>query len=109
MKFSELRNKKWFRIISNGYVLILTFFVIWMLFFDANSYLVHKELDSDMEKLENEIHFYREEIDRDQEFMEKMKDDEERERFAREKYYLKRQNEDIYIIEHEDSIQKVEK
>jgi cell division protein DivIC len=27
------------------------------------------------------------------------------ERFAREKYYLKKENEDIYIIEHQDSIE----
>lgn len=109
MKFSELRNKRWFRIVSSGYVLILTFFVVWMVFFDANSYLVHRELNRDIEKLENEIKFYRQEIKHDQEFIEKMKDEEEREKFAREKYYLKRENEDIYIIEHEDSIRKVEK
>ena len=33
-----------------------------------------------------------------------MKDSNEIEKFAREKYYLKKDNEDIYIIEHEDSI-----
>jgi hypothetical protein len=38
-----------------------------------------------------------------------MKDSNEMEKFAREKYYLKMENEDIYIIEHEDSIKKEEK
>ena len=33
-----------------------------------------------------------------------MKDSNEIEKFAREKYYLKKDDEDIYIIEHEDSI-----
>ena len=33
----------------------------------------------------------------------------EMEKFAREKYYLKKENEDIYIIEHEDSIKEKKK
>ena len=33
-----------------------------------------------------------------------MKDSNEIEKFAREKYYLKKNDEDIFIIEHEDSI-----
>jgi hypothetical protein len=33
-----------------------------------------------------------------------MKDSLEMERYAREKYYLKKENEDIYIIEHQDSV-----
>ena len=37
-----------------------------------------------------------------------MKDSDEVEKFAREKYYLKRENEDIYIIEHEDSLKNKE-
>lgn len=109
MTYSELKKKRWFRIISNRYFLILVFFAVWMLFFDANSYLVHKELDEDIEKLENEANFYQQEIEHDQEFMKKMEDEKEREKFAREKYYLKKENEAIYIIEHEDSIRKVEK
>ena len=44
-----------------------------------------------------------------QSFIKKMEDSNEMEKFAREKYYLKKENEDIYIIEHEDSIKKEEK
>lgn len=109
MKFSELKNKRWFRIISNKYILILIVFIVWMVVFDVNSYLIHNELNTEIESLENNAEFYREEIQKDQSFMEKIEDEEEMERFAREKYYFKKDNEDIYIIEHEDSIQKVEK
>jgi cell division protein FtsB len=84
-------------------------FAVWMLFFDANSYLIHHELDTEIENLEDNAEFYKSEIDKDREFMKKIEDDDELERFAREKYYFKKENEDIYIIEHEDSIQKVEK
>ena len=108
MKLSQLKNKRWFRIVSNKYILIVAVFAVWMLFFDANSYLIHHELDTEIENLEDNAEFYKSEIDKDREFMKKIEDDDELERFAREKYYFKKENEDIYIIEHEDSIQKAE-
>ncbi len=90
-------------------MLILILFIVWMLFFDTNSYLIHNELDSDINALEENAEFYQNEIDHDKTFIKKMEDSNEMEKFAREKYYLKKENEDIYIIEHEDSIKKEEK
>lgn len=106
MKLSEIRQNKWFRFISNKYVLILILFVVWMLFFDTNSFLIHNELNQDIKALENNKEFYKEEIKMDKTFIEKMKDSGEIEKFAREQYYLKKEKEDIFIIEHEDSIPK---
>lgn len=106
MKFSEFKQKKWVRFISNKYVLILALFIIWMLFFDTNSFLIHNELNNDIEALEDNKEFYKEEIKNDKVFIEKMKDSNEIERYAREKYFLKKEKEDIFIIEHEDSLKK---
>jgi cell division protein DivIC len=75
-----------------------------MFFFDTNSFLIHQELNDDIKKLENNKEVYQEEIKNDKVFIERMKDSNEIEKFAREKYYLKKENEDIYLIEHEDSI-----
>ena len=62
-----------------------------------------------METLENNKEIYKDEIKDDKAFIDKMKDSNEVEKYAREKYYLKKENEDIYIIEHQDSIKnKVE-
>ncbi|MDC7995532.1 septum formation initiator family protein [Altibacter sp. HG106] len=105
MKFKQIKEKKWFKIVSNTYVLILILFVVWMLFFDTNSYVIQKELDDDIEALEESKEFYESEINKDKQFLEKMQDSDELERFAREKYYLKKENEDIFIIEHEDSLE----
>ncbi|WP_317042279.1 FtsB family cell division protein [Aequorivita viscosa] len=87
-------------------MLILILFFVWMLFFDTNSYLIHRELDKEIEGLKENTEFYQEQINQDKSFIEKMEDAEEMEKFAREKYYLKKKNEDIYIIEHEDSIKQ---
>lgn len=104
MKYSELKQKKWFKIISNTYVLISLLFIVWMLFFDTNSYLIHRELDKDIKGLEENKEIYRNETIKDKAFIENMEDSMEMEKFAREKYYLKKEKEDIYIIEHEDSL-----
>jgi len=106
VKLSNLKNKKWFRFISNKFVLILILFIVWMLFFDTNSYLIHRELNKEIDGLKDNTEFYQNEIDNDKTFIQKMEDSNEMEKFAREKYYLKKENEDIYIIEHEDSVVK---
>lgn len=80
-----------------------------MFYFDTNSYFIHKELNDDVNALEETKEFYNEEIKKDKAFIEKMKDSDEVEKYAREKYYLKKQNEDIYIIEHKDSLKLKEK
>ncbi|HZH70246.1 MAG TPA: septum formation initiator family protein [Flavobacteriaceae bacterium] len=104
--FKKLKNKKWFRVLSNKYVLILLIFVVWMLFFDTNSWLVHRELDKELNDLENNIEYFKNEISNDKRFLRQLDDSTEMEKFAREQYYLKKENEDIYIIENLDSIKK---
>jgi len=104
VKFSEIKQKKWFRVLGNKYTIIFLLFVVWMIFFDTNSYFIHKELNDDINSLEDTKEFYRAEIEGDKKFIETMKDSNEVEKYAREKYYLKRENEDIFIIENKDSI-----
>lgn len=74
-----------------------------MLFLDANSWLIHHDLNNDIEALEDEREYYKKEIDKDKKSIKELSTDEGLERLAREKYYMKRANEDIYIIEYEDS------
>jgi len=104
MKFKELKNKKWFGIITNMYILVLTVFVIWMLFFDTNSLLIHLELKKEIHKLEKTKVFLKEEIAKDKIIIEKLSNNEELQKFAREKYYLKKKNEEIFLIEYQDSL-----
>ncbi len=86
------------------YVLVLTAFVIWMAFFDTNSLLIHWELQKEIKKLEQQQDFLREEIARDKKIIETLSDKKELEKFAREHYYLKKKNEEIYLIEYDDSL-----
>ncbi|MBA3986235.1 MAG: septum formation initiator family protein [Flavobacteriales bacterium] len=106
MKTTDPKKSKWRKYLGNKYFLILIVFAIWMLFFDSNSFLVHKELNDEINELENNREYFQQEISGDKEFLEKLNDSSEMEKFARETYYLKKENEEIFIIEHEDSIKK---
>ncbi|WP_274474373.1 FtsB family cell division protein [Mangrovimonas aestuarii] len=97
-------NSKFLKPLKNLYILALVCFAIWMLFFDANSWLIHRDLNEDIKDLEAEKEYYRKEIEKDKKAIRKINTDEGLEKFAREEYYMKRENEEIYIIEYEDSL-----
>lgn len=69
-----------------------------MLFFDANSWLIHRELNKEINALKTKKEFYKKEIQRDKKELQALKTEEGLERYAREAYKMKRENEDIYII-----------
>jgi len=95
---------KIFKPFKNIFILILVLFAVWMLFFDANSWLIHHELNTDIDALENEKEYYQKEIEKDKKAIKKLSTEEGIEKFAREEYYMKRDSEEIYIIEYEDSL-----
>ncbi len=108
--FKKLKNKPAlipiFAIFLNKYVLIILLFVIWMLFLDTNSWLIHRELDQEIQELNDNKKYYIKEIVKDQKDIKILKDSSELEKFAREEYFMKRDDEEIYIIEYEDSVPK---
>ncbi|MGB0981451.1 MAG: FtsB family cell division protein [Winogradskyella sp.] len=99
-------NKKFLKPFKNIYLLVVVVFVVWMLFFDAHSWLFHNELNADIEALEYQKAHYKNEMAKDNKIIKELSTDEGLERTARESYYMKKANEDIYIIEYEDSIAK---
>jgi cell division protein FtsB len=103
--FDRLKKNAFFKILTNIFVMIFVPVLIWMLFFDENSYLVHREFNKEIEDLKSTITFYEEKLFLDKEMIKNLQDSIELERFAREKYLMKKENEDIYIIEF-DTIKK---
>ena len=101
------KDKSWFKFLSNKYVWVLLFFCTWMIFLDNYTYFDHRILDQQIEDLEDNAAYYKEEIKKDQENIKQLKNPEQIEKYAREKYYMKKDSEDIYIIEFEgDTIEK---
>ncbi|MAD96999.1 MAG: septum formation initiator [Flavobacteriaceae bacterium] len=99
MNLKSIKENKFFKFFTNIFVLIVVVFAVWMTFFDENSYLIHREFNKEIEELEKTIKFYEDRIQEDKATIQKLQDSLELERFAREKYLMKKKNEDIYIIE----------
>ncbi|MBD0724595.1 septum formation initiator [Flavobacterium sp. L1I52] len=101
------KEKTWFKFLSNKYIWSLLFFTVWMLFLDNYSYFDHRILNNQIEELEDNKTYYQEEIKKDEAQIKQLKNPDQVEKYAREKYYMKKDSEDIYIIEFEgDTIEK---
>lgn len=85
--------------LKNPFVLITFFFVVWMLFFDTNSYINQRRLSKTIEQLEKDQKHYQTEIKKDSVALEELSNSEGIEKYAREKYFMKKENEEIFIIE----------
>ena len=105
MKFKQIQESRWFKLVTNIYVLVSAFFIIWMLFFDTNSFRILWSLESKIDELERQKEELIRQIQDDKIFIEKLSDSTELEKFGRENYYLKKADEDIFIIEFRDSLE----
>lgn len=97
--------KKLRPIITNKYLLAGAFFIVWMLFFDQRDYFQQKEKTAELRKLEAKKQYYQQEIEKTrQELQDIQSNPAALEKFARERYLMKKDGEDIYIIE--DSLEQ---
>lgn len=87
------------KILANRYVIVFAFFLVWMFFLDNTSYIEHSVLNKQLDKLEDNKKYYQNEIKKDAENIKLLKNKDHIEKYAREKYYMKRDSEDIYVIE----------
>ncbi|ARV10540.1 septum formation initiator [Winogradskyella sp. PC-19] len=102
-------KKKYLKSFKNFYIIGLIAFAVWMLFFDTHSWLLHNDLNEDKEALNKEKQYYINEMKKDEKATKELSTDKGVEKVARETYYMKKPNEEIYIIEYEDSIPKSKK
>jgi cell division protein FtsB len=102
-----IQKKTWLKIVSNKYLLISLLFGVWMLFLDNYSYMDQRQINNQIDELQDNKKYYQDEIRKDKENIKLLKNQDQVEKYAREKYYMKRENEDIYIVEYEgDTIKK---
>ena len=81
---------------------ILLGFIIWMVFIDSHSLMIHSELNKEIKKLESEKKALEVIISSDKNTIKKLNNIDSLESFARENYGHKKENETIYIIETQD-------
>ena len=83
-------------------VLVTLFFIIWILFIDNYSYLEQRILNKQISALQDNKNYYQNEISKDQQNIKNLKNPTQIEKYARENYYMKRDSEDVYIIDFEE-------
>lgn len=88
---------------KNFYFLTAFLFIVWMIALDSNNVFTRYELSSKLGRLEDEQEYYEakiREVQKDHD--ELFGDAESLEKFAREKYLMKKESEDIFIVEEKE-------
>lgn len=78
-------------------------FLVWIFFFDQNKIITQFQYHQELEKLEDEKAFYQSELVKIQADLEELQSNPKSlEKFAREKYLMKKDDEEIFVIVEED-------
>ena len=85
--------------VKNKYVLTISVFAIWMLFFDQNNAVDRIKMSSEINQLEEDREYYLEQIQKDStRFHELTTDQDNLEKYAREQFYMKKKQEDVFVV-----------
>jgi|SRR5690606_5155411 len=86
-------------VIRNKYIIASVAFAVWMLFFDRHDVTTQYSYYSQLKELRAEKEFYTVEIDQVTKLIDDLRNDPQAlQRIAREKYKMKKDNEDVYVI-----------
>lgn len=89
--------------LSNKYVLATIIFLVWIAFLDRNSFMLHMELNDQIESLEQGKSNYESELEKNNRELEELESDPEKlEKFAREHYWMHKDGEEVFLIETEE-------
>lgn len=78
-------------------------FLVWLLIFDQNSLIDRIKYLNTLNEMEDEKQYYLERIDEDSRRLNELKTDQDNlEKFAREQYFMKKENEDVFVIVEEE-------
>ena len=87
------------KILVNKYFYVSLGFVVWMLFFDQESIIVQYNLSKDISGLKQQEKFYTDEIQKNEASLNILTNDTASlEKYARETYFMKRENEDVFVV-----------
>ncbi len=85
--------------LKDKYVLSIIVFLVWMTFFDRNDFISQYSYKQELNKLEVDKEYYMMQVEENKESIyELMSDPANLEKFAREKYHMKKDDEDVFLI-----------
>lgn len=98
----QIKNKitRSVKFVRKYFLLLLTlFFLIWILFLSDSSVIRYYKLQKEVEEMQSGIEYYEEKNKEVKRQLQIMEDDYYLEKYAREKYYMKCPDEDVFIFE----------
>ena len=112
LSFTDMKNLKNIRIpafMKNRYFISIMVFLVWLTFFDKNDFVTQYTYRKQLNELNKDKAYYTEEIAKNKkELFELMSDSVQLEKFAREKYLMKKDNEEIFVIVPEHNTEETE-
>ena len=85
--------------LRNKYLITFIVFLVWIFFIDKFDIITQIKMNKEFKQLKQQHEFYKEEIKKDStEIYNLNNNPEEQERFARERFLMKKENEDLFII-----------
>ena len=94
-------KNKLFKLIKSTYGIIIILFNIWMILFDSKSLIIHNEINNDINELDVQKSYYEKEIAKDNIELQLIQTDSGLEKYAREKLFMKKDNEEVFLIEYD--------
>jgi cell division protein FtsB len=92
--------KKIIPFVANRYFIACLAFVLWMLFFDQRNFFLQRDRAAELEKLEQAKGYYEKEISTTQDQLNNLQSNPGAvEKYARERYLLRRDGEEVYLFE----------
>lgn len=99
-KIYAILTKSWDFIKRHKYAITLAIFTVNIMFFSEYDLITRMKNKIAIGKIKSEINRYKQDYNRNTRILESIdKDPQYIEKIAREKYYMKKDNEDIFIIE----------
>jgi len=95
MNYNNLKH------ITNRFSIAIIVFIIWVIFIDSNSYFFLQKLDNTIHELKDKKAFYEEGIKHEKQEFKDLSNDKKLQKYARENLLMKKDGEDIYIIEND--------
>lgn len=95
-----LRSKDfWKQKFKNKYYISIIVFVVWIAFFDRNDFISQYTYNQKLKQLKRDKEYFLTEIEKDKKNLDELISNAQNlEKFAREKYLMKKDNEDIFIL-----------
>lgn len=91
--------KRLLNLLRNKYFLVTIAFAVWMIFFDKNDLYSQYQYHQQLDKLKQERDFYQKETAQVTKDLDELTSDKAKlEKFAREKYLMKKDNEDVFVV-----------